>query len=68
MSASAVTLEQPVSMLKLEDVASMLNVSTRTVRRLAVRGILHPLAISARCLRFRRSDVERYIEELGRHE
>lgn len=65
MNANAPTIEDRAAMLKLDDVAGMLNVSTRTVRRLVVRGVLKPVAVSARCLRFRRSDVVQYIENLG---
>jgi excisionase family DNA binding protein len=65
MNANTQTLQEPAAMLKLDQVAGMLNVSTRTVRRLTVRGQLHALAVSARCLRFRRSDVQQYIENLG---
>lgn len=65
MNVNVPTVADPAAMLKLGQVAGMLNVSTRTVRRLTVRGQLHALAVSARCLRFRRSDVQQYIENLG---
>jgi len=64
MNANTVTMREPATMLRLGDVAKMLDVSTRTVRRLAVRGKLHALAVSARCMRFRRSDVQQYLDDL----
>jgi excisionase family DNA binding protein len=66
MNSNTLTMQEPPAMLKLGEVAEMLKVSTRTVRRLVVRGVLRPLAVSVRCLRFRRSDIVQYLDDLSR--
>ena len=46
-------------LLKLDEVAELLAVSPRTVRRLAGRGL--PAVRVGRILRFFRQDVERFV-------
>jgi excisionase family DNA binding protein len=45
------------SLLTAKEVASRWSICTKTVRRLADRGLLRPVRISARCVRFSASDV-----------
>jgi excisionase family DNA binding protein len=66
MNANTPPMESPDAMLKIDAVAAMLNVSTRTVRRLAVRGVLLPAPMAPRSLRFRRSRVQAYIDFMER--
>jgi excisionase family DNA binding protein len=49
------------SLLKVSDAAEKLNVSHATVRRLAARGSLRPVRLSARLLRFTPQEVERLV-------
>lgn len=44
-----------------KDIARICRVYTGTVRRWAERGILTPIRISAKCIRFRESDVARLL-------
>jgi excisionase family DNA binding protein len=48
-------------MLSRQDVATMLDVSTSTVDRLAKAGELTPIKVTGRNPKFRRSDVQRYL-------
>ncbi len=41
--------------------AEALECCPRTVHRLAARGLLHPIRRSRRCIRWRRSEVERLV-------
>ena len=65
MNSNTLTMQEPPAIMTLGEVADMLRMSTRTARRLVVRGVLRPLAVSARCLRFRRSDIEKYLDDLS---
>jgi excisionase family DNA binding protein len=54
--------EQP-SLLTVDDVAAMLRISTRTVRRMADSGQMpRPLRLSS-CLRFRRAELDLWIAD-----
>jgi len=53
------------SLLKVQDVAAILNVSTRTVERMVVRKVLRCVAIGHSTKRYRRADVERAMAVLA---
>jgi predicted site-specific integrase-resolvase len=44
-------------LLTVREVAVRWRICTKTVRRMVDRGILHPVRLSARCVRYRTSDV-----------
>jgi excisionase family DNA binding protein len=51
------------ALLTVDDVAAMLRISTRTVRRMADSGQMpRPLRLSS-CLRFKRSDIDQWIQD-----
>jgi excisionase family DNA binding protein len=52
-------------LLTPRDVAEMLTVSPRTVRRLAASGLLERLRIGHRTVRYRETDVAHLIERLA---
>lgn len=47
------------------DVAQICGVTTRSVRRYVVRGLIHPIYITRKTVRFAESDVEKLIEGQG---
>ncbi len=49
-------------MMKIKDVAALLNVNYRTIMTMAQKGMLPHFRIGTKAVRFRRSDIERYIE------
>lgn len=49
-------------LLTIGEVASLMSVHTKTVRRLVSRGML-PVVRIGRCLRFRQGDVTKVISE-----
>ena len=51
-------------MLTVKDIAERWNICTRSVRRMVVRGTLQPVRLSARCIRFRVSDVMNALSHL----
>jgi excisionase family DNA binding protein len=54
--------QQKIRLLTAEDIAAMLSVKVQTVYTMARRGELEKVKLSRKCLRFRASDVERFIE------
>ncbi len=54
------------SLMKREEVAEYLNVSTKTVRRFEERGQLPRIDLSRTSIRYRPEDVEKLLEELTR--
>lgn len=44
-------------LLTTKDVAERWHISTKTVARMVARGVLRSVRLSARCIRFRTSDV-----------
>jgi excisionase family DNA binding protein len=50
---------QPEQLLTQSEVAALLKVSTRTVRRLRIRRVK-----IGKCTRYRSADVQRYIDKL----
>jgi predicted DNA-binding transcriptional regulator AlpA len=56
--------ETGLEMLSSKDVAKLLGMTTKTVRRLAERGLFpRPLRINHRLLRWRLADVRRWMAE-----
>jgi len=53
----------PEPLLKIEQVAERLSLTTRGVEGLVARRVIPALKISRRCLRFRWPDVEAAIEQ-----
>ncbi len=49
-------------MLDVSDVATRLNISTRTVRRMADCGLMPRPVRLAGCIRWRRTDLDRWID------
>jgi len=47
------------------DVAKLMRTCSRTVRRWGERGILHPVRLSSRCIRYRTSDVAAALERMS---
>ena len=47
----------------LEDIASRVHCSKRTIARAVADGLLHPVRFNARLIRFRRSEVDRWIAQ-----
>ena len=58
--------ELSTELLDVRQVAERLHVSERTVWRLSKMGILHPVRIGRRIVRWRRDDITCYIDSLGR--
>lgn len=54
----------PLRMLSVDDVAEILSVSPRTVRRMIDRGALSACRVG-RLVRVQRRDLERYIASCG---
>ena len=54
------------SLMKREEVAEYLNVSTKTVRRFEERGQLPRIDLSRTSIRYRPEVVEKLLEELTR--
>jgi excisionase family DNA binding protein len=61
-SSIVVEVQQKIQLLKAEEIAEMLGLKVQTVYTMARRGELKKVKLSRRCLRFRPSDVERFIE------
>jgi excisionase family DNA binding protein len=59
---------RPEPLVKIDEVCSVLKVSKSTVRKLCRMGMPHiPLTnVTQRCLRFRMSEVERWVEQQER--
>ena len=54
--------QQKIRLLTAEDIAEILHLKVQTVYTMARRGALEKVKLSRKCLRFRASDVERFIE------
>ena len=54
--------QEYLRLLTAEDIAVMLGLKVQTVYTMARRGELEKVKLSRKCLRFRASDVERFIE------
>ena len=54
--------QQKIRLLTAEDIAEILHLKVQTVYTMARRGELEKVKLSRKCLRFRASDVERFIE------
>jgi prophage regulatory protein len=55
----------PKDLLTSRDVADRLSISVRTLHRLVARGQFpRPIRLSRKCVRWRRSDVEGYLQAL----
>lgn len=52
-------------LLTKNDIAEMLKVTTRTISRYVSSGILTPIRISEKVVRFRSEEVDRLIAEAG---
>ncbi len=50
-------------LLKIEDVAECLQLSVGTVYHLISQKRIPVVRISSRCVRFRREDIEKWVEE-----
>ena len=53
-----------LALLTTRQVAEILQVSTRTVRRMNKNGLLHSIKLSARLIRYRADEVDRVIQAL----
>lgn len=51
------------TLLTRQQVAEALQVNPRTIARWEEKGLLKPLKFSARSIRYRKEDVERWIAE-----
>jgi excisionase family DNA binding protein len=56
------------ALLTVKEVAVCWRICTKTVRRMVDRGILQPIRLSARCVRYRASDVEAALARLSKCE
>jgi len=54
--------QQKIRLLTAEDIAEILSLKVQNVYTMARRGELEKVKLSRKCLRFRASDVERFIE------
>ena len=50
-----------MELLTVQDVARMLRCSTRTVREYVSRGLLRPVRVGPRLVRFTAREIERFI-------
>lgn len=55
-------------LLKVEDVARLLQMSAGTIYHLVSQGRIPCVKLSARCLRFRSADLAAWIEDLAHEE
>lgn len=53
------------NLLTKRDVATILNVSVRTVERYVSEAKLQPVKLSARCIRFTPAEVDKFIRNRG---
>ena len=53
------------SLWRYKDVAAHLNVNERTVRRYVRAGKLQSMHLSRRCVRFRPSDVQQFVQQIS---
>jgi excisionase family DNA binding protein len=58
----------PGKLMDVREVADFLKLAPGTIYHLVSRGQLPCVRLSARCVRFRRSDIEAWIEEKVEHE
>ena len=59
-----ITADSPPELLDtMEAVAHRVRCHKRTVARAVARGVLHPIRFNARLVRFRRSEVDRWIAQ-----
>ena len=56
---------QPETYLTQEEVSKLLKVSRRTVQNYRAKGLLKGLRVSDKFLRFRRSDVDAFLEKFS---
>ena len=54
-------------LLNVDEVAAILKVAKGTVYHMASEGRLPCVRLSARCLRFRESEIWQYIETMSEH-
>ncbi len=52
-----------VTLLSRKAVAALIGVSTMTLKRWEKRGMLHPLKLSERLVRYRPEEIEKFLEE-----
>jgi len=50
------------SLLTISEVCQLLKVSKRTVQRWSKNGRLRPIRLSSRIIRFKKSDIERFLK------
>lgn len=63
------TLGADAGLLTREDLAAMLNIDFRTLRRLELRGVIPPpLRIASRIVRWRRKVIENWLSKFERKE
>lgn len=52
--------EKPSDLITVRQAAAELQVQPNTVYRWCARGLLHPVRLGTRAVRFRRSEIERF--------
>ena len=52
--------EKPSDLITVRQAATELQVQPNTVYRWCARGLLHPVRLGTRAVRFRRSEIERF--------
>ena len=52
--------ETPTDLITVRQAAAELQVQPNTVYRWCARGLLHPVRLGTRAVRFRRSEIERF--------
>ena len=57
--------QRPEEYLRQADVAKLLGVTSRTVQNYRAKGLLKGLRVSDKFLRFRRSDVDAFLEKFS---
>jgi predicted site-specific integrase-resolvase len=62
MSSGIVEVE---TLLSARQVAERWNICVKTVRRMTDRGVLHVVRLSARCIRYKASDVASALSRMS---
>lgn len=57
------TKNRSLSLLSRLEVAEVFNISTRTVARWEEKGLLKPIRITSRLIRYQKRDIDALIEE-----
>jgi excisionase family DNA binding protein len=51
-----------MNLMNVEEVAEMIRVSEKTIYQMVYRGTIPAIKVSHKCLRFRRSDIEAWLD------